>query len=205
MFRPGSGFTEFWFDETGDTDNRTCAGGVSALAACTSPKVSGGFGSMFRLTQSPKSDAGTISVFYNGDQAHAGIDNVTFFSRDQIARRRGRRRHAAHATQRARLGVHVRRDAGLLARGPADPLHRRGARRLGDARLRALGTGNEGDNEITGIYVSDGDPTTKGVLGAKIPQPFSRNGRWRAFWTQQHGDNVTYELIAAPGGGSDDN
>src|SRR5262249_32312357 len=39
QFRPGSGFTEFIFDETGDTDNRTEAG---------SPY--GGFGSIFRLT-----------------------------------------------------------------------------------------------------------------------------------------------------------
>jgi hypothetical protein len=54
---------------------------------------------------------------------------------------------------------------------------------------------NEGDNEITGIHVSDGDPTTHGILGAKTPKPFHEDGDWRAFWTQQHGDNVTYELL----------
>src|SRR5262249_40008414 len=67
------------------------------------------------------------------------------------------------------------------------------------------GTGNEGDNEITGIHVSDGDPGMHGILGAKIPNAF--HDGWRAFWTQQHGDNPTYELIAAPKAheGSDEN
>ena len=59
---------------------------------------------------------------------------------------------------------------------------------------------NDGDNEITGIHVSDGDPSTAGILGAKIPAPF-HNG-WRWFWTQQHGDNVTWEVLAARTGAS---
>jgi hypothetical protein len=54
---------------------------------------------------------------------------------------------------------------------------------------------NDGDNEITGIHVSDGDPSVKGILGAKTPQPFRPDGLWRVFWTQQHGDNITWELI----------
>ena len=42
---------------------------------------------------------------------------------------------------------------------------------------------NDGDNEITGIHVSDGDPTKNGILGAKSPnfsasrQPFRENNR----------------------------
>ena len=47
---------------------------------------------------------------------------------------------------------------------------------------------NEGDNEITGIHVSDGDPGIGGILGAKVPKQFGKAG-WRGFWTQQHGDN----------------
>ena len=35
------------------------------------------------------------------------------------------------------------------------------------------GFSNDGDNEITGIHVSDGDPTTGGILGAKEPKPFT--------------------------------
>ena len=51
---------------------------------------------------------------------------------------------------------------------------------------------NDGDNEITGIHVSDGDPTPAGLFGAAVPTPFAHG--WRFFYTQQHGDNVTYEI-----------
>jgi hypothetical protein len=62
---------------------------------------------------------------------------------------------------------------------------------------------NDGDNEITGIHVSDGDPTVNGILGAKKPRPFK--GGWRVFYTQQHGDNVTYEIVpSGEYGGRDD-
>ncbi|MEI6361432.1 MAG: phosphatase, partial [Actinomycetes bacterium] len=56
---------------------------------------------------------------------------------------------------------------------------------------------NDGDNEITGIHVSDGDASAAGILGGKEPRLF--DGSWRAFWTQQHGDNVTWELNRATG------
>ena len=56
---------------------------------------------------------------------------------------------------------------------------------------------NDGDNEITGIHVSDGNPRIQGILGAQEPHPF--NGGWRVFYTQQHGDNVTYEILPAAG------
>jgi hypothetical protein len=65
---------------------------------------------------------------------------------------------------------------------------------LNDAHS-ANGFQNDGDNEITGIHISDGDPTAHGILGAKNPRP-CRDG-WRVFYTQQHGDNITYEIIPA--------
>ncbi len=52
---------------------------------------------------------------------------------------------------------------------------------------------NDGDNEITGVHVSDGDPGLNGLQGAKSPSLF--DGDWRWFYTQQHGDNLTYEVI----------
>jgi hypothetical protein len=52
---------------------------------------------------------------------------------------------------------------------------------------------NDGDNEITGLHVSDGNPTAGGILGARIPR--LGNSRWRWFYTQQHGDNPTYEVL----------
>jgi hypothetical protein len=54
---------------------------------------------------------------------------------------------------------------------------------------------NDGDNEITGVHVSDGDPGVSGILGAKDPKLFST--RWRWFYTQQHGDNFTLEVVPA--------
>jgi hypothetical protein len=41
--------------------------------------------------------------------------------------------------------------------------------------------------------MSNGDPGPGGILGARVPAPF-RDG-WRLFWTQQHGRNVTWEVI----------
>ena len=52
---------------------------------------------------------------------------------------------------------------------------------------------NEGDNEITGIHVSDGDPSVHGILGARLPNLWHDGWRW--FYTQQHGDNPTYEVL----------
>jgi lipoprotein-anchoring transpeptidase ErfK/SrfK len=60
--------------------------------------------------------------------------------------------------------------------------------------------GNDGDNEVTGIHVSDGDPTPAGLLGAKKPKLFFTG--WRAFWTAQHGDNATFEIIPNPSSGA---
>jgi hypothetical protein len=40
-----------------------------------------------------------------------------------------------------------------------------------------------------------------GLLGAKIPKPF-RAG-WRLFYTQQHGDNNTWEVLSDVGGDDD--
>ena len=54
---------------------------------------------------------------------------------------------------------------------------------------------NDGDNELTGTYVSDGDPSVHGVLGEKKPKLW--HGDWRWFYTQQHGDNPTYEVVPA--------
>ena len=44
--------------------------------------------------------------------------------------------------------------------------------------------------------MSDGDPTPNGILGARNPHPF--DGKWRVFYTQQHGDNNTWEIIPNP-------
>ena len=46
--------------------------------------------------------------------------------------------------------------------------------------------------------MSDGDPGVRGILGAQEPHPFQ--GGWRVFYTQQHGDNVTWEILQSGSG-----
>ena len=177
VFRPGSNFGEFYFTETGDTN---------ALS-----DLPGAFGAVFRLKQSgPSADRGRISPVNVGDVKHTGYDNISFASDDQLL-----------VVEDAGDGLHQQRNAldsgyvldlrGNQARRPARWLAEgRDASATYDA-LFSPGY-NDGDNEITGIHTSNGDPTVKGILGAQEPTPF-RHG-WRIFWTQQHGDNMTWEL-----------
>lgn len=190
LFRPGSHFEQFFFDETGDTNNQTTAA------------ATGGFGGIFRLTQDPKSNEGSISLFYLGDETHSGFDNTAWLSDTQVA-----------FVEDAGDTLHTQRnalDSGWLFDATADYANSstkpmrflaqgRDASATLDSSISSLYTSpgfyNDGDNEITGTTVSDGDPGKEGVLGAKIPKPFRGEGLWRAFYTQQHGDNVTYELV----------
>ena len=50
---------------------------------------------------------------------------------------------------------------------------------------------NDGDNETTGIHVSNGDPSVSGLLGTAVPN----GGAWRWFFTQQHGRNQVFEIL----------
>jgi hypothetical protein len=190
VFKPGSGFGRFVFTETGDTNAQTEAGSGG-----------GGFGGLQELRQSrPSDDTGTLRLLYQGDVQHTGFDNLAFASRDALAvvEDRGDTLH----TQQNAL------DSGWLFDARADygspnapqPLRFLAEGRDASATIDAGLSGspgfhNDGDNEITGIHVSNGDPTPGGILGARVPELF-RHG-WRAFWTQQHGDNVTWELLPA--------
>ncbi len=183
-FQPGSDFTKFFFDETGDT-NKESVENASA----------GGWGSIFQLSQSsPSANTGSIKVFYNGDEAHAGIDNVTFLSRNSISfgEDSGDTLHG----QRNGLDSAFVWQVGTDYSDPKNqPVRWLAEGRDPSATLDADNGGfgvNEGDNEITGLLVSDGDRGVHGVLGEKLPDLSSR--RWRWFYTQQHGDNRTYEV-----------
>src|SRR5262249_51797377 len=177
---------EFFFDETGDTNALSPANGVS-----------GGFGSIFKLTQSPTSNDGTLSLFYHADKAHAGFDNVAWFSDDVVAfvQDAGDTLH----TQANYFDSAYMFDARLDYSDPSNvPLRFLAQGRDASATIDSglsgtTGFTNDGDNEITGIHVSDGDPSVDGILGAKSPHPF-RGDKWRVFYTQQHGDNPTYEV-----------
>jgi hypothetical protein len=187
QFRPDSKFNEFYFDETGDT-------------SATSPEndCCGGWTGVFKLEQSsPSADNGRLSLLYKGDQAHAGFDNVAFLSKDLITfvEDAGDTLH----TQRNALDSGFVLDVTADYSNPANqPIRWLAEGRDASATIDAGNGGfgkNDQDNELTGIHVSDGDPTTNGILGAKTPHPWEPNGQWRVFYTQQHGDNPTYEIV----------
>jgi hypothetical protein len=191
MFRPGTSFREFFFTETGDTGALTEVGSAG-----------GGFGGLFKLTlHHPADDQGTLSLFYLGDVAHTGLDNIAFLTKDLllVGEDAGDTLH----TQRNALDSVWLFDAHTDYSNPAKQpirilaLGRDASATIDSGLLGSPGFTSDGDNETTGIHVSDGDADVDGVLGAKIPRPF--DGAWRVFYTQQHGDNTTFEIIPNPG------
>jgi hypothetical protein len=184
VFQPGSDFTAFFFDETGDTNKESVEN-----------ENAGGWGSIFKLTQSsPSADKGRLRIFYNGNESHASFDNVTFLSDNAVT-----------FVEDAGDGLHGQRnalDSGWVWDVRADysnpknqPVRWLAEGRDPSATLDADNGGfgtNEGDNEITGVYVSDGDPGVGGVLGNEVPD--LEEHAWRWFYTQQHGDNFTWEV-----------
>jgi len=197
VFRPGTGFREFYFDETGDTNATSPENGDPVTGA----GGAGGWTSIFKLVQrDPSADQGTLSLFYTGNQSVAGLDNVQFLSRDQLL-----------AVEDAGDTLHAQRkalDSGYVfdvtidySRG-AQPIRWLAEGRDPSAAIDSAigGAGkNDGDNEITGVHVSDGDPSTHGILGAKVPRVWQDGWRW--FWSQQHGDNLAWEVLPASRGG----
>jgi len=164
LFRPGSKFREFYFDTTGDTNALTEAGSDY-----------GGFGGIFRLVQAaPSADVGTLSLFYKGDVAHTGLDNVAFWDANRIV-----------FVEDGGDGLHAQRNA-------LDSAY------LFDLRLDYA----KAANQPVRLLAQGRDASIGGILGAKTPRPFKSG--WRMFYTQQHGDNITYEIVADPAAGDDD-
>jgi len=182
LFQPGSHFTKFFFAETGDTN-------------ATSPEngAAGGWGSIMELSQpNPSAATGILTMLYLGDQAHTGLDNVAFLSRDAIAFCEDAG-DTLHGQRNALDSAFVWDVSSDYSQG-AQPVRWLAEGRDPSATLDAGfgGFGNDGDNEITGLQVSDGDPGVGGLLGVKLPE--LSNPKWRWFYTQQHGDNRTYEV-----------
>jgi len=200
QFRPGSDFTQFFFDETGDTNATSPENGDPLTGA----GGAGGWTSIFELTQSsPSASTGRLSLFYEGNESVAGLDNVTFLSRNLIT-----------FVEDAGATLHEQRnalDSGFVFDVTRDyshglqPVRWLGLGRDPSATLDAANGGfgvNEDDNEITGVHVSDGNPGVNGILGGRVPDLSQR--KWRWFYTQQHGDNFTWEVTPASRGGGDD-
>lgn len=195
QFRPGTAFREFYFDETGDTNANSAANADF-----------GGAGGILRLSQpDPSANSGHLSVLYKGDITHSSFDNLTFLSRDDLA-----------VVEDAGDTLHAQRnglDSGFVfdvAHNFADgrqPLRFLAQGRDPSATIDAdihditppVAFSNDGDNEITGIHTSDGDPSRDGILGTRVPiKPFGPSSGWRTFYTGQHGDNNTWQIISSP-------
>jgi hypothetical protein len=191
VFRPGSKFGEFYFDETGDTN-----------AASPENGAAGGWGTIMKLSDlSPTSNSGKLTIFYLANESTASFDNIQFLSRDALAvvQDMGDTLHTQSKSLDSSFVFDVTAD---YSKG-AQPIRWLAEGRDPSATIdsAAVPTGfgkNDGDNEITGIHVSDGDTSTGGILGAKIPNLFHAGWRW--FWTQQHGDNTTWEVLPASAG-----
>ena len=188
QFQPGSGFRNFFFDETGDT-NATSAENPSA----------GGWGSVMKLTQSnPRAGTGRLTMFYKSDQVHSAFDNVTFLSRNAITfvEDAGDTLHTQRNALDSGYVFFTNVDYSDPANQPVRWLAQgRDPSATIDSAFGGFGK-NEGDNEITGVHVSNGDPTAEGILGAEVPD--LSDPVWRWFYTDQHGDNRTYQVLMTP-------
>ena len=189
VFKPGSLFTQFLFSETGDTNAATEAGSDF-----------GGFGGVFKLALSrPGSDTGTLSPLFVGDVAHTGFDNCSFLTANQVVfvEDAGDGLHSARNALDSAYLLDVRASYGTPGVVPVRllALGRDASSTIDSGLSGSKGFQNEGDNEITGFHVSDGDPGPNGILGAKLPLPFVAG--WRVFYTAQHGDNDTFEIVLA--------
>ncbi|MEN3281792.1 MAG: hypothetical protein V7607_2932 [Solirubrobacteraceae bacterium] len=196
-FVPGTGFKSFVFDETGDT-NKT-AGDYPGAAE------RGAWGALLRLDL-PKAgaDTGTIKTIVEGDQAHASFDNVAFLDKNTVlvTEDRGETLHQQANALDSLWSFDITKpldeinaDARRLEAQGRDP------EATGDIAIKepapptAL-THNDGDNELTGIHVSDGSTSPDGILGSDLPSNAGGWSPWRIFVTGQHGANITYEILA---------
>jgi hypothetical protein len=192
QFLPGSHFRTFFFDPTGDTDSRS--GGQPALAA------RGAWGSIFRVDLDSTYDAGRISILFRGDADHAAFDNLTFASGNLLlaAEDRGDSLHRQLNKLDSIWAFNVVKPGATPIRFLAlgrDDASTFDAHQLDNS---TPGFQNEGDNEPTGLHVSDGDDSIAGLIGGGEPDGA------RLFFTQQHGFNTVFEVVRDHGQSSAD-
>jgi hypothetical protein len=215
LFRPGSGFKQFFFSETGDTNATATENGDKLTGA----GGSGGWGAVQRLTQTtPSANSGKLSLFFLCNENVTGLDNNAFLSQNKVTfvEDAGDTLHQQRSddTRAGVPGVNAGFDSGWVFDVNTDystgtkPIRWLAQGRDGSAAIDSGFGGfgkNDSDNEITGVHVSNGDTSVAGILGTKAPHIF--HGGWRWFWTQQHGDNFLFEVIpsdAVSPAGADD-
>jgi len=152
-----------------------------------------------KLTQrGPSADTGKLTMFFKCDEAHSGFDNVTFLSRTAVTfvEDAGDTLHTQRNALDSGYVFDTSTDYSNSANQPVRWLAQgRDPSATIDSAFGGFGK-NEGDNEITGVHVSNGDPAAEGILGAEVPD--LSEPQWRWFYTQQHGDNPTYEVLMTP-------
>src|SRR5262249_54386647 len=159
QFQPGSGFQTFFFDATGDTNE--VSGDQPDLA------TRGAWGAIFRIDLGANRNKGRISIAVLGDVDHASFDNLAFLDAQTLL---------AAEDRGDTLQKQLNRLDSIWAFNVSK-------KTLGNARLVALGRDtaseadaalldastpgfqNEGDNEPTGLIVSDGSTDIDGMIG----------------------------------------
>jgi hypothetical protein len=176
-FVPGSDFKSFVFTETGDTDKD---GGNYPGAA-----ERAAWGAFVRIDMDAAgADTATVKTIVRGDEQHNSFDNITFLDKDTFltTEDRGDALHNQEGVLDSVWSYDMTKDLDQ-ANATAQ-------------RLVALGRDPEatlkGNNEPTGIFVSDGSTTQAGLLGAEDP---AEQSGVRVFLTRQHGENDTYEIV----------
>jgi len=168
-FLPGSNYQTFIFCPTGDTNSDS--GNVPALAQ------RGAWGSIFRVDQNAGRQGGTISIFVLGTAEQSSFDNLSFADE-----------HTLMATEDRGDTLHNqlnRLDSvwSYTVDGSQPPLRFVALGRDPVAEVR-------GDNEPTGLHVSNGET----AIGEQPGSLGNLNGA-RAFLTRQHGQNVVWEIV----------
>jgi len=179
-YQPKSNFSTFFFTATGDNNND---------AASLAP--SGAFGAIFRVDLDNSSNplsGGQVSIFTLGDAAHAGFDNVSFLDESTLlaAEDRGDTLHGQLNTLDSVWSYDV--ESGTSKRFVA--LGRTASSAADAGMAGTTGFQNDGDEEPTGVIASDGSMSRFRILGSDAPG-INR----RVFFTQQHGDNQTFEAF----------
>jgi len=184
QFLPGSGFKSFIFDATGDTSVNS--GNQPALAA------RGAWGSLFRVDFNSEHHAGSLSIIVLGTAEQSSFDNLAFVDSRTlvVAEDRG---DALHRQLNALDSIWAYDIRGRVPNARRFLALGRDTESEADAILLDASTPgfqNEGDNEPTGLHISDGGVTIQDLAGKPEHESFSR---W--FFTQQHGKNTIYEIL----------
>jgi hypothetical protein len=197
-FVPASGFRSFVFTVTGDTAQ---SAGNFVDASGNKAADRGAWGAVLRIDM-PASDASTATVrtVVPGDGEHASYDSISFLDKNTVlvGEDRGDALHAQLNALDSTWSFDLTKPFDkTLATAQRLIAQGRDPDSTADVDKKeaspAIPDQNDGDNEVTGVLVSNGISTTKEVFGTYDP---AQEDGVRAFYTGQHGANATYELLA---------